>query len=120
MPDDASFESAAAELLPVGESRAWNNAIVELGGLACEEIPVCNEADCPWRERCYACETGDFTAPDVSTQPAFEGSRRQFRSRILRTLGEYDELTPDEFGPQGMSTATRRRERDGEVVVQLR
>ncbi|WP_415382459.1 A/G-specific adenine glycosylase [Halosimplex sp. TS25] len=141
--DDDAFERVAADLMPEGESRVWNNAIMELGGVACEKTPECDGAACPWREWCHAYETGDFTAPDVPTQPAFEGSRRQFRGRIVRTLGEHDELALDELGPrirvdyapegeygrewlQGLLSdladdgIVRTSESDGEVVVRLR
>ncbi len=98
--DDPPYEALANALLPAGESRTWNNAIMELGGVACRKTPRCDEAGCPWREWCHAYETGDFTAPDVPTQPTFEGSRRQFRGRVVRTLAEYDELRLDELGPR--------------------
>ena len=97
---DSEFEHAAAELMPDGESRVWNNAIMELGGVACQKTPRCDEEGCPWRERCTAYETGDFTAPDVPTQPEFEGSRRQMRGRVLSALKEYDELRLDDLGPR--------------------
>jgi len=101
VPDDgAEFERIAGELLPEGESRVWNNAIMELGGVACEKTPRCDAARCPWREWCRAYETGDFTAPDVPTQPAFEGSRRQMRGRVVSALREYDELPLAELGPR--------------------
>ena len=96
--DDSAFEGAANELLPEGESRLWNNAIMELGGTVCEQQPACDEKGCPWREWCVAYETGDFTAPDVPTQPSFEGSRRQFRGRVIRLLGEHDEIDLDTLG----------------------
>ncbi|WP_114575866.1 A/G-specific adenine glycosylase [Saliphagus sp. LR7] len=96
--DDAAFEDAASELMPEGESRVWNNAIMELGGVACTQTPRCEESGCPWRRWCDAYATGDFTAPDVPTQPAFEGSRRQFRGRVLSTLREYDDLPIDDLG----------------------
>jgi A/G-specific adenine glycosylase len=98
--DDATFERVASELMPDGESRVWNNAIMELGGVACEKTPSCDEADCPWREWCGAYASGDFTAPDVPTQPEFEGSRRQMRGRVVRALTEYDELPLDDLGPR--------------------
>ncbi len=98
--DDTQFEAAAEALLPAGRSRVWNNAIMELGGVACEKTPSCDTAGCPWRERCHAYRTGDFTAPDVPTQPSFEGSRRQFRGRVVRVLGEHGELPLDELGPR--------------------
>ncbi|WP_126661204.1 A/G-specific adenine glycosylase [Haloterrigena salifodinae] len=96
--DDAAFETAASELMPDGESRVWNNAIMELGGVACTQTPKCDEVGCPWREWCDAYASGDFTAPDVPTQPSFEGSRRQFRGRVIGTLREYDELELDTLG----------------------
>ena len=98
--DDAAFEAAASELLPAGESRVWNNAVMELGGVACGKTPRCDEAGCPWRRWCHAYETGDFTAPDVPEQPDFEGSRRQMRGRVISTLTEYDELALDDLGPR--------------------
>jgi A/G-specific adenine glycosylase len=96
--DDSDYESVANALMPPGESRIWNNAIMELGGVACEKTPRCDEEGCPWREWCHAYRTGDFTAPDVPTQPSFEGSRRQFRGRIVRLLGEHDEMDLDTLG----------------------
>ena len=96
--DDAVFEEAANELMPAGRSRVWNNAIMELGGVACGQTPRCDEAGCPWREWCGAYASGDFTAPDVPTQPSFDGSRRQFRGRVIATLREYDELEFDTLG----------------------
>ncbi len=98
--DDDAFETAASRLMPAGESRAWNNAIMELGGVACEKAPSCDAAACPWREWCHAYRTGDFTAPDVPTQPDFEGSRRQMRGRVISVLGEYDGLSLDDLGPR--------------------
>jgi A/G-specific adenine glycosylase len=98
--DDAAFETVAQYVMPDGESRVWNNAVMELGGVACGKTPQCDEAGCPWRAWCHAYETGDFTAPDVPTQPSFEGSRRQMRGRVVRILGEYDELPLDTLGPR--------------------
>ena len=85
--DDAAFESAAGRLMPDGDSRTWNNAIMELGGVACGQRPNCDTEPCPWRDACHAYHTGDFTAPDVPEQPDFEGSRRQFRGRVIDVLG---------------------------------
>ncbi|WP_096391556.1 HhH-GPD family protein [Halopenitus persicus] len=99
VPDsDDAFEDVASALLPEGRSRVWNNAMMELGGVACGTTPRCDEAGCPWREWCSAYETGDFTAPDVPTQPSFEGSRRQFRGRIVRLLGDHEEMELDALG----------------------
>jgi A/G-specific adenine glycosylase len=98
--DDAAFERVARHVMPAGESRVWNNAIMELGGVACGKSPRCDEAGCPWREWCHAYATNDFTAPDVPTQPEFEGSRRQMRGRVIRSLQEHGELPLDRLGPR--------------------
>ena len=95
---DGAYEPTAGALMPDDDSRTWNNAIMELGGVACGKKPRCDEAGCPWREWCQAYQTGDFTAPDVPTQPSFEGSRRQFRGRIVRLLGDHDEMELDALG----------------------
>jgi A/G-specific adenine glycosylase len=96
--DDTTFAALANAIMPDGESRVWNNAVMELGGVACEKTPRCDEASCPWREWCHAYQTGDFTAPDVPSQPAFEGSRRQMRGRVVNVLGEHDEMGLDALG----------------------
>ena len=98
--DDGEFERVANEVMPPGESRIWNNAVMELGGVACGKTPRCDEAGCPWREWCHAYGTGDFTAPDVPTQPSFDGSRRQMRGRVVKTLREYESLPLSKLGPR--------------------
>jgi A/G-specific adenine glycosylase len=98
--DDDAFEAGANEVMPAGKSRLWNNAIMELGGVVCSQTPTCDEDGCPWRKWCQAYETGDFTAPDVPTQPSFEGSRRQFRGRVVRALSNGERLALDELGPK--------------------
>jgi len=101
VPDEKqAFETSASELMPAGRSRAWNNAIMELGGTTCEKSPRCEEAGCPWREWCDAYASGDFSAPDVPTQAPFEGSRRQFRGRIVEVLRSQEALALDELGPR--------------------
>jgi A/G-specific adenine glycosylase len=96
--DDPDYEATANALMPPGESRIWNNAIMELGGVACQKTPRCDQEGCPLREWCHAYQTGDFTAPDVPTQPSFEGSRRQFRGRVVRVLDDHGEVTLDALG----------------------
>jgi A/G-specific adenine glycosylase len=98
--DDDAFEAVASALMPDGESRVWNNAVMELGGVACEKTPACDEAACPWREWCSAYASGDFTAPDVQSQPAYEGSRRQMRGRVLGALRDGEALALDDLGPK--------------------
>jgi A/G-specific adenine glycosylase len=101
VPDeDDAFERVASALMPAGRSRIWNNAIMELGGVACGKKPRCDAAPCPWREWCSAYASGDFTAPDVPEQPDFEGSRRQFRGRVVRALQSHGPLAIDDLGPR--------------------
>ncbi len=100
VPDEApEFTRVANELMPPDQSRVWNNAIMELGGVACQSTPRCDEAACPLRRWCQAYRTGDFTAPDVPTQPSFDGSRRQYRGRIIRRLATTNGIPLDRLGP---------------------
>jgi A/G-specific adenine glycosylase len=101
IPDENNaFERGASDLMPAGKSRVWNNAIMELGGVACTKTPACEESDCPWRSWCDAYASGDFTAPDVPSQPEFEGSRRQFRGRVIEALRGKEGLALDSLGPK--------------------
>lgn len=96
--DDPPFEAVANELMPSGRSRDWNNAVMELGAMVCSPTPACDDEPCPMRGWCAAYASGDFTAPDVPTQPTFEGSRRQSRGRVLRAVGEHGALELDDLG----------------------
>lgn len=98
--DSPTYQQIADALMPAGDSRIWNNAVMELGALACEKTPRCDAADCPWRAWCDAYASGDFTAPDVPIQPEFEGSRRQYRGRVIRALRDDAELALDDLGPR--------------------
>ncbi|AWB27836.1 HhH-GPD family protein [Halococcoides cellulosivorans] len=140
--DDPPYDALIEELLAPDRPAAFNNAIMELGGVACTPTPACDDAACPFRSHCHAYRTGDFTAPDVPTQPAFDGSRRQFRGRVLRTLadgprpvdavGHAVRVDYDPAGDPGREWLDgllddlerdgliERRESDGERVVALR
>lgn len=96
--EDTAYESAAAELAEDADIGRWNGAIMELGGVACGSTPRCDEVACPLRRWCRAYHTGDFTAPDVPEQPAFEGSRRQHRGRVLSVLRAASPRSVDELG----------------------
>ena len=98
--EDEVFEAVANTLVPNGHSGAWNNAIMELGGVACEKRPKCDEAGCPWRRWCSAYRSGNFEAPDIPTQEPFEGSRRQMRGRVVEALAEHGAQVLEELGPR--------------------
>jgi len=101
IPDEkGAFGEGASGLMPEGKSGEWNNAIMELGGVACEKTPRCDEMGCPWREWCDAYASSDFSAPDVPKQSKFEGSRRQFRGRVVEVLRTHDALALDDLGPR--------------------
>jgi A/G-specific adenine glycosylase len=95
--DDAAFRAAADALISPDRPGDWNDAMMDLGAMVCEPTPDCEA--CPWRERCHAHATGDYTAPDVPTQPAFEGSRRQKRGRVLAALRDGPAALED-LGPR--------------------
>lgn len=96
---ELSYSEAADRLMPREDSRRWNNAIMELGATVCQPTPRCDEEPCPWRAWCAAYASGDLRAPEVTTQPSFHGSRRQFRGRIVREISERGELGLDALGP---------------------
>lgn len=99
VPDDETeMDATANKLMPTDDSRTWNNAIMELGGLVCTSTPHCDERTCPWRRWCAAYRTGDFSAPDVAAQTTFDGSRRQYRGRIIRALATEGPLQIDRLG----------------------
>lgn len=98
--EDSVYAEQAQRLMPLNQSRVWNNAMMELGAVACQKQPRCDTAGCPWRGQCQAYRKGDFSAPDVQSQTAFEGSRRQMRGRVIATLGEYEELPLEKLGPR--------------------
>ena len=88
----AEAQVRADELVPASRSWAWNQALMELGATVClRRRPAC--AACPVRSGCAWFAAG-LAAPDpadgsagVSTgQPAFEGSDRQGRGRLVAAL----------------------------------
>jgi A/G-specific adenine glycosylase len=71
----------AAEGAMGSDAATWNEAMMDLGAALCR----------PRKPRCEACPVADWCAgPDTytppPTQPRFEGSRRQVRGAVIRTL----------------------------------
>ncbi|HZM31288.1 MAG TPA: A/G-specific adenine glycosylase [Acidimicrobiales bacterium] len=88
----AEAQARADALVPAGRSWEWNQALMELGATVClRRRPDC--ASCPVRSDCAWFASG-LGAPDpadgsagVSTaQPAWEGSDRQGRGRLVAAL----------------------------------
>lgn len=60
----------AADLIPPGEARAFNQAMMEHGALLCHQAPRC--PSCPVRELCAAYALGDPTGlPEFAPKTAF-------------------------------------------------
>lgn len=79
-----------AELLPVdvAESALFNAAMMELGAVICTaRAPECEA--CPLASRCAWVAAGRPDTGDTRRrQPRFEGSDRQARGAVLRSLRE--------------------------------
>ncbi len=94
-----AVEKAAASWLahsrrPAGE---WNQAVMDLGREVCRSRPRCGI--CPLRRRCAFRRSGepwvgrDRSAGRPRPQSPFEGSFRQVRGAVLRTLRETSPLS---------------------------
>jgi A/G-specific adenine glycosylase len=60
----------AEALIPPGQARPFNQAMMELGALVCHQAPRCGV--CPVRERCVAYQSGDPTGlPEFAPRAAF-------------------------------------------------
>ena len=77
---------------------AWNQAVMDLGRERCRPRPRCSA--CPLRAVCRFAEEGRQPASTERRQPAFEGSLRQVRGAVVRTL----------IDREGASLATLSRE----------
>ena len=84
------YEVATSELAPAAAGwvhRArpgdWNQALMDLGREVCRPRPRCDV--CPFRG-CRFRASGRVGRPSSRRQPAFEGSLRQVRGRILAEL----------------------------------
>jgi A/G-specific adenine glycosylase len=76
-------------LLPRDAVAAFNQAVLDLGAQLCTKVPHC--AECPVRVHCrWRREGGEDPAPKSAAvsrpQAAFEGSDRQVRGRIMKSL----------------------------------
>lgn len=82
----ARIAELAERLLPPGEARRWNPALMDFGASICTPRPKCGE--CPISHLCAArprFQSGEQAEP-VRAQAQFRGSRRQIRGEIMRAL----------------------------------
>lgn len=82
---------AADRLLPEHAAYEWNQAVMELGATFCRPAPACS--DCPVAPWCV--DPSVYVPPPAQTR--FEGSRRQLRGAVLRTLLQTPGLTVDQL-----------------------
>jgi A/G-specific adenine glycosylase len=64
----------------------WNQALMDLGRFVCRPVPRCGE--CPLASGCRWNLEGASPRPAGRRQPAYEGSDRQARGRVLAVLRE--------------------------------
>ena len=85
-PTAAELRLAESLLPPDGRAAArWSVGVMELGALVCTASrPRCN--DCPLADQCTWLRRGRPAAPVRRGQPAYQGSDRQCRGRILAIL----------------------------------
>ncbi len=90
---DADVARTAAELLPVRRSGDWSQALMDLARDVCRSRPRCET--CPIASGCVYLAAGRVPgrAPNGRSQPAFEGSVRQARGRVVALLRERGTVT---------------------------
>jgi len=86
-PDDVSpreVRALADGWLDRSDPGAWNQALMDLGREHCRPRPRCGA--CPLRASCRFVAEGSEPKPARRRQSAFEGSFRQVRGAVIRTL----------------------------------
>jgi A/G-specific adenine glycosylase len=85
--DDAprgEVDDAARRWLDRADPGGWNQALMDLGRTHCGSRPRCG--GCPLARACRFRSAGAVPAPTGRRQAPFEGSTRQLRGTIVRTL----------------------------------
>ena len=86
----AALLETAGRLLPASEAVRWNPALMDYGAKVCTPRPHCEvcvvASECAAQPRFARGEV----APPMRRQARFDGSDRQWRGRILRTLRGHD------------------------------
>lgn len=93
-PDD--LRSPAEAWLEGSDPAAWNQAVMDLGREVCRPEPRCEV--CPISTACLFRRRGEVRASRRTRRaPAFEGSRRQLRGRIVSVLRASDAAAIEEL-----------------------
>jgi A/G-specific adenine glycosylase len=84
-------QTLADDALPMGQAWEWNQCLMDLGAVLCRpRTPLCQE--CPLRSQCAW--RGEGADPAVGSagvsraQAPFEGSDRQARGRLMKSVGD--------------------------------
>jgi A/G-specific adenine glycosylase len=92
--DDAGgreVDRAAEVWLDRRDPGGWNQAVMDLGREICRPAPRC--VQCPLARGCAFRRSGAPTPPRRPRQPRFEGSTRQLRGAVVRTLREREQMS---------------------------
>ena len=84
-------QTIADEVVPAGAGWVWNQVLMDLGAVVCRPTPDCGAcplaAVCSWnRAGRPSPDPADGSAGVSTRQARFEGSDRQARGRVLRSL----------------------------------
>jgi len=93
-PDEVSpreIRALADAWLDRGDPGAWNQALMDLGRERCRPRPRCGA--CPLNVSCRFAAEGRAPPPAGRRQPAFEGSFRQLRGAVVRSLLDREDAT---------------------------
>jgi A/G-specific adenine glycosylase len=80
------LQDDADAMVDPSASGEWNQAMMDLGRFVCRPVPRCEA--CPLASGCRWNLEGGLPQPAGPRQPAFEGSDRQARGRVLAVLRE--------------------------------
>lgn len=86
-PEDVTprlLQAGADALVDPASPGEWNQALMDLGRFVCRPAPRCG--GCPLLDVCRFAVEGAAPRRSGSRQPAFEGSARQARGRVLAEL----------------------------------
>ena len=95
----------------------WNQALMDLGRVACRPAPRCDV--CPLSSRCRFRAAGRTGRPSGRRQPPFEGSARQVRGDVVEVLRALRSASAGALAgrtshpPRAIATATRSLVEDG-------
>ena len=98
----------------------WNQAVMDLGREVCKSLPRCDV--CPLARVCAFRTSGAIATRGPGSKEPFEGSSRQVRGAIVRSLRSHEALSQERlaaetgFGAERVEAAVDGLAADGLVV----